>query len=183
MTHFLRIAPLNPLHLDHSLGRCFGEWIADRIANGEVYPARATAGPIKQGYSRERQGGGGKTAGGGWENLSRRPPMENSFRPPSPISLMKSLTNSQNFPQATPSKTVFGGSPKMAFKGPSSRGFASPPLFCLPLWLGPDILANLFARIDPRESKPFVLTNRGPIEDQTSKSLELDRRFHLSETS
>ena len=38
VTHFSRIVPLNPCLLDHSLGREFCEWIADRIANGEVDP-------------------------------------------------------------------------------------------------------------------------------------------------
>ena len=60
--------------------------------------------------------------------------------PPNAISLMKSLTNSQNFPQVTPSKTVFGGSPKMVFRRAILARFwlPPPPLFCPPpLWLGP----------------------------------------------
>ena len=32
--------------------------------------------------------------------------------------------NPQNFPRMTSSATIFGGSPKMVSKGPSSRGFA-----------------------------------------------------------
>ena len=80
--------------------------------------------------SRERQRG--RQTAGGAQNLTTRPPMVNSFRPPSPgsvpppngISLMKSLINSQSFPQVTPSKTVFVGSPKMVSKAPSPRGFA-----------------------------------------------------------
>ena len=44
--------------------------------------------------------------------------------PPHPISLSKSLTNSQNFPQVTSSEGIFGWSRKMVSDGPSSRGFA-----------------------------------------------------------
>ena len=74
--------------------------------------------------------GGGKTAGGGKTSRGES------------LSLTKSLTNSQNFPQVTPSKTVLGGSPKIVSDEPSLRGFAPPPLFCPPHWLaarlGPD---------------------------------------------
>ena len=75
--------------------------------------------------------GGGEKEGG--QNLTRRPPAENSFRPPLPryvlpppysISLNKSLRKLQNFPQLTTSETAFGGSRKMVSDGPSSRGFA-----------------------------------------------------------
>ena len=75
--------------------------------------------------------GGAKRRGG--QNLTRRPPVENSFRPPLtsvrfappyPISLSKSLRSAQNFPQLTSSETIFGGSRKAASDGPSSRGFA-----------------------------------------------------------
>ena len=55
------------------------------------------------------------------------------FAPPYSISLSKSLSNAQNFPQLTSSETAFGGSRKMVSDGPSSRGFAfryvSPPPF------------------------------------------------------
>ena len=77
------------------------------------------------------KGGGAKKRGG--QNLTRRPPTKNSFQPPSPryvlpppypISLSKSLRNSQNFPQLTSSETIFGGSRKAVSDGPSSRGFA-----------------------------------------------------------
>ena len=37
---------------------------------------------------------------------------------------IKSLGNSQKFPQMSSPKIAFGGSPKMVSKGPSSRGFA-----------------------------------------------------------
>ena len=73
----------------------------------------------------ENAKGGGKTAGGGGKTSRGEPPRKTvSDPPPSPryvpsppnvISLIKSLTNTQNFPQVTPSKTVFGGSPKMVF--------------------------------------------------------------------
>ena len=57
-----------------------------------------------------RHRGGQNSRGGGGQNLTRRTPTENSFRPPSPryvpppnaISLIKSLTNSQNFPSCDP---------------------------------------------------------------------------------
>ena len=45
---------------------------------------------------------------------------------------MKSLTNSQKFLQVNPSRIVFGGTPKMVSKGPSSRGFAPPCCFAPP---------------------------------------------------
>ena len=91
-------------------------------------------------FSRERQRKG-KTGGGGGggQNLTRRPlhgkqfptpPHLDTFPRPNAIYLMKSLTNSQKFPQVTPSKTVFRGSPKIVFKGPSSRDFAPPPPPC-----------------------------------------------------
>ena len=61
------------------------------------------------------------------------PPSPRYIPPPNVISLIKSLTNTQNFPQVTPSKTVFGGSPKMVSDGPSLRGFAPPAVFPPPL--------------------------------------------------
>ena len=61
------------------------------------------------------------------QNLTRRPPTENSFRPPSPryvlppppypISLIKSLRNPQNFPQVTSSETIFRRVSKSGFQG------------------------------------------------------------------
>ena len=82
-----------------------------------------------------KQRGGGKTSRG-------EPPTENSFRPPpSPryvppppnaTSPTKSLTNFQNFPRATPSKTVFGGSPKWFPTGHPCEVLPPPPLFCPP---------------------------------------------------
>ena len=82
----------------------------------------------------QKRGGGGQKRGGG-QNLTRRPPTENSFRtphlgmfcpppPPNSISLSQSLRNAQNFPQLTTSKAAFGGSRKMVSDGPCSRGFA-----------------------------------------------------------
>ena len=79
---------------------------------------------------RERQRGGGQKSGGGKTSPHRKqfPTPLTSVRfappPPHPISLIKSLRNPHNFPQVTSSKTIFGGSPKMVSKGPSSRGFA-----------------------------------------------------------
>ena len=67
--------------------------------------------------TRKRQRGGQKRGGG--QNLTRRTPTENSFRPPHlgtfcpppyGISLSKSLRSAQNFPQLTSSETAFGGS-------------------------------------------------------------------------
>ena len=94
------------------------------------------------------KGGGAKKRVG--QNLTRRPPTENSFRPPSPryvlppppygISLSKSLRSAQNFSQLTSSETAFGGSQKIVSDGPSSRGFAFryvlPPPLALPSLLG-----------------------------------------------
>ena len=94
--------------------------------------------------TRERQRGGQK--GGGGQNLTRRPPVENSFRPPSPryvlpppysISLSKSLRNAQNFPSADLLRNPFSeGLEKWFSDRPSSRGFAFryvlPPPLALP---------------------------------------------------
>ena len=72
---------------------------------------------------RTLKGGGGKKEGG-VQNLTRRPPTENTFQPPHlgtffpppyAISLGKSLRSAQSFPQLTTSltETAFGGSRKM----------------------------------------------------------------------
>ena len=87
--------------------------------------------------------GGGQNSGGGGAKPHEENPHGKQFPtpphlgtspppPPNATSLIKSLTNSQNFPRVTPSKTVFGGSPKMVSDRPSLRGFAPPPLFCPP---------------------------------------------------
>ena len=92
--------------------------------------------------SREHQRGGGKKTGGAKPGDPRRKTVSDlptSVRfatspPPYSISL---LSNSlQDFPQVT-SERAFGGSPKVASSGPSSRGFAFwyvllPPPLALP---------------------------------------------------
>ena len=93
--------------------------------------------------SRERQRGGQKSGGGAkpheetpHEKQFPTPLTSVRFAPPYPISLSKSLRNSQNFPQLTSSETIFGGSRKAVSDGPSSRGFAFryvlPPPLALP---------------------------------------------------
>ena len=83
---------------------------------------------------------GAKKEGGG-QNLTSRPPTENSFRPPSPryvlpppysVSLSNFLSNAQNLPQNS-----FWRVSKNGFRRPSSRGFAfgcvlPTPLLALP---------------------------------------------------
>ena len=80
-------------------------------------------------FPENAKGGGGKKRGGGGAKPRKETPHGKQFSTPPVI---KPLTNSQNFPQVTPSETAFGGSLKMVSKGPSSRGFAPPPLFCPP---------------------------------------------------
>ena len=120
------------------------------------------------------KGGGEKKRGG--QNLTRRPPTENGFRPPSPqyvlppppyaISLSKSLRNSQNFPQLTSSETVFGGSRKMVFDGPSSRGFAFRYVLPPPLAL-------------PRPGRPIAWHETShQVAQRTSKSASATARAH-----
>ena len=113
-------------------------WVLGMVLDG-VPPQEKKENPFffflarkKKDAQRTPKGGGGNRGGGGGQNLTRRTPTENSFDPPSPryvppphvISLIKSLTNTQNFPQVTPSKTVVGGSPNMVSDGPFLRGFA-----------------------------------------------------------
>ena len=93
---------------------------------------------------------------GGGQNLTRRPPTENSFRPPSPryvlpppysISLRKSLRSAQYFPQPTTSENSFRRVSKNGFRRAIlarfcfSIRFAPPPLalpsfqiLCVPKW-------------------------------------------------
>ena len=100
---------------------------------------------VRLATSRKGGGGGAKKRGG--QNLTRRPPTENSFRPPSPRYvwpppplfhfLSKPLRNWQTSPQLTSSEAAFGGSRKMVSDGPSSWGFAfryvlPPPPLALP---------------------------------------------------
>ena len=102
---------------------------------------------VLKGTRNVAQGAGNGFQRGG-QNLTRRPPHGNSFRPPltsvrfAPpppysISLSKSLRNAQNFPQLT-SETTFRGSRKMVSDGPSSPrfcfsvSFAPPPPLALP---------------------------------------------------
>ena len=67
-------------------------------------------GKVQRGGAKKR--GGGKTSQGDppWKAVSD-PPHLGTFCPPPPysISLSKSLTNSQNFPQLASSESTFGG--------------------------------------------------------------------------
>ena len=121
-------------------------------------------------FARERQRGGQNSGGG--QNLTRRTPTESSFRPPltpvrppppNVISLIKYLTNTQNFPQVTPSKTVFGGSPKMVSDGPSLRGFAPPsPVFCPPPFGSAQIWETQIFAENRRKSQKIAENRRNP---------------------
>ena len=93
--------------------------------------------------------GGAKQRGGGGQNLSRRTPTENSFRPtltsvrpppppPNAIPLKKSFTNSQNFPQVSPSKQFSEGLHQWFPTGHPCEVLPPPPWVAPPLWLGPD---------------------------------------------
>ena len=72
--------------------------------------------------------------------------------PPYPISLIKSLRDPQNFRQVTSSETIFGGSQKMVFDGPSSRGFA--------FLTNPKPLAICISNFQLQEAYPKLLCKR-----------------------
>ena len=120
---------------------------------------------------RTPKGGGGKQPGGGGKTsrgehprktVSDPPPphLGTCPPPPNPISLIKSLTNSQDFPQVTPSKTVLGGLQEWFPTGHPCEVLPPPPPAVLPppLWLDPD-LKSIFS-VECAHWKTSVLQNK-----------------------
>ena len=117
----------------HSLARF--HW----LTNHPLHTARHVF--VISGGTRERQRGGGQKSPGGGQNLTRRPPTENSF--PTPLTSVRftplypvSLMIPQNFPQVTSSETIFGGSQKWFVRGHHREvllfGTFCPPPLALP---------------------------------------------------
>ena len=117
--------------------------------------------------------GGGQKRGGG-QNLTRRPPTENSFRPPSPryvlpppysISLSKSLRNCPEFPSADLLRN--------SFRRVSKNGFRRAILarFCFSVRFAPTPLAlpSINVKTKPSNYRESAWTSPSPICSQTEK--------------